>query len=111
MALVLGVVVLARILANHLFFFSSRRRHTRFSRDWSSDVCSSDLYFAAEHGPSVCGFAFRVKNAQKAYARALELGAQPMELHTGFMELRLPAIKGIGGAPLYLIDRDRKSVV
>src|SRR5436309_11222812 len=28
-----------------LFFFSSRRRHTIFSRDWSSDVCSSDLYF------------------------------------------------------------------
>src|SRR6266511_5462321 len=28
------------------FFFSSRRRHTRFSRDWSSDVCSSDLYHA-----------------------------------------------------------------
>src|SRR5690606_14129515 len=28
------------------FFFSSRRRHTRFSRDWSSDVCSSDLYYA-----------------------------------------------------------------
>src|SRR5207302_8092876 len=26
------------------FFFSSRRRHTRFSRDWTSDVCSSDLY-------------------------------------------------------------------
>src|SRR5690606_39823729 len=25
-------------------FFSSRRRHTRFSRDWSSDVCSSDLF-------------------------------------------------------------------
>src|SRR5690606_40503125 len=29
--------------ANSYFFFSSRRRHTRFSRDWSSDVCSSDL--------------------------------------------------------------------
>src|SRR5690606_25040584 len=27
----------------YYFFFSSRRRHTRFSRDWSSDVCSSDL--------------------------------------------------------------------
>src|SRR5690606_40670416 len=27
----------------YVFFFSSRRRHTRFSRDWSSDVCSSDL--------------------------------------------------------------------
>src|SRR5260370_901759 len=29
-----------------LFFFSSRRRHTRFKCDWSSDVCSSDLYTA-----------------------------------------------------------------
>src|SRR3712207_8949138 len=28
------------------FFFSSRRRHTRYWRDWSSDVCSSDLLFA-----------------------------------------------------------------
>src|SRR2546422_6104317 len=28
----------------NLFFFSSRRRHTRCSRDWSSDVCSSDLH-------------------------------------------------------------------
>src|SRR2546422_3498511 len=28
---------------NNFFFFSSRRRHTRCSRDWSSDVCSSDL--------------------------------------------------------------------
>src|SRR5690606_40840229 len=31
------------------FFFSSRRRHTRFSRDWSSDVCSSDLGHFAWH--------------------------------------------------------------
>src|SRR3712207_7379375 len=29
------------------FFFSSRRRHTRYWRDWSSDVCSSDLQLAA----------------------------------------------------------------
>ena len=44
--------------------------------------------------------------------RALELGAQPIEIPTGPMELRLPAIKGIGGAPLYLIDRfeDGKSI-
>src|SRR2546422_10067664 len=28
----------------YVFFFSSRRRHTRCSRDWSSDVCSSDLH-------------------------------------------------------------------
>src|SRR5215217_9286020 len=30
-----------------MFFFSSRRRHTRYWRDWSSDVCSSDLLAAA----------------------------------------------------------------
>jgi len=62
-------------------------------------------YFAAEHGPSACGLAFRVKDSQKAFARALELGAQPVDLPAGPMELKLPAIKGIGGAPLYLIDR------
>jgi 4-hydroxyphenylpyruvate dioxygenase len=62
-------------------------------------------YFAAEHGPSACGMAFRVRDAHQAYARALELGAQAVEIPTGPMELRLPAIKGIGGAPLYLIDR------
>ena len=62
-------------------------------------------YFAAEHGPSACGLAFRVRNSRVAFARALELGAQPVELRTGPMELHLPAIKGIGGAPLYLIDR------
>src|SRR5437870_10522897 len=31
------------LLIYYLFFFSSRRRHTRWPRDWSSDVCSSDL--------------------------------------------------------------------
>ena len=69
-------------------------------------------YFAAEHGPSACGMAFRVKDAHHAYFRALELGAQPIEIPTGPMELNLPAIKGIGGAPLYLIDRfeDGKSI-
>ena len=66
---------------------------------------SNAAYFAAEHGPAACGMAFRVKDSHKAYARALELGAQPLEMPTGPMELRLPAIKGIGGAPLYLIDR------
>ena len=66
---------------------------------------SPAYFFAEEHGPSACGMAFRVKNSQTAYARALELGAQPIEIPVGPMELRLPAIKGIGGAPLYLIDR------
>jgi 4-hydroxyphenylpyruvate dioxygenase len=66
---------------------------------------SAAAYFAAEHGPSACAMAFRVKDSHQAYERALELGAQPVDIPTGPMELRLPAVKGIGGAPLYLIDR------
>lgn len=62
-------------------------------------------YFAEEHGPSACGLAFRVRDSHKAYKRALECGAQPIDIPTGPMELKLPAIKGIGGAPIYLIDR------
>src|SRR5690606_41136771 len=50
----LGLMLLAGCLAIALicvwFFFSSRRRHTRFSRDWSSDVCSSDLRHTAYFG-------------------------------------------------------------
>ncbi|MBT3137221.1 4-hydroxyphenylpyruvate dioxygenase [Alteromonas sp. ALT199] len=66
--------------------------------------CHAD-YYAEEHGPSACGMAFRVKDSQHAYKEVLARGAQPMDTHTGPMELKLPAIKGIGGAMLYLIDR------
>ena len=62
-------------------------------------------YHAQEHGPSACGLAFRVADAHFAYHRALELGARPVDIATGPMELRLPAISGIGGMPIYLIDR------
>ncbi len=66
---------------------------------------SPAAFFGAEHGPSACGMAFRVKDAAKAYAEALERGAEPVESKTGVMELRIPAIKGIGGAFIYLVDR------
>src|SRR3712207_2123215 len=36
-------VLIGRYFFSFVFFFSSRRRHTRYWRDWSSDVCSSDL--------------------------------------------------------------------
>src|SRR5206468_5692676 len=45
---VVVLVVLAYITV--FFFFSSRRRHTRSDRDWSSDVCSSDLDEVARIG-------------------------------------------------------------
>ena len=66
---------------------------------------SPAAFYVEEHGPSACGMAFRVKDAKQAYARALAMGAQPIDIPTGPMELNLPAIRGIGGAILYLIDR------
>ena len=66
---------------------------------------SPAAYFAAEHGASACGMGWRVKDAARAYAEALARGAEPVELKTGPMELRLPAIRGIGGSIIYLIDR------
>ena len=66
---------------------------------------SHAFYYAREHGASACGMAFRVRDAKAAYALALENGAEPVVVETGPMELRLPAIKGIGGATVYLIDR------
>jgi 4-hydroxyphenylpyruvate dioxygenase len=61
--------------------------------------------FARVHGPSACAFAIRVKNAAKAYQRALVLGAKPHHGPVGPMELNIPAIKGIGDSLIYLIDR------
>jgi 4-hydroxyphenylpyruvate dioxygenase len=66
---------------------------------------SPAAYFAAEHGPSACGMGLRTRDAAKAYELALERGAEPVELATGPMELRLPAIRGIGHSLIYLIDR------
>src|SRR5690606_40712305 len=51
------------------FFFSSRRRHTRFSRDWSSDVCSSDLLLRI--GQPITTNFFVVSGSTRNLCRAL----------------------------------------
>jgi 4-hydroxyphenylpyruvate dioxygenase len=61
--------------------------------------------FAREHGPCACAMAFRVKDASKAYKRAIALGATAVPGNPGPMELNIPAIEGIGGSRLYLVDR------
>src|SRR3712207_7066982 len=47
-----------------MFFFSSRRRHTRYWRDWSSDVCSSDLD-GDLRGSSATAYTFRVPDGAR----------------------------------------------
>jgi 4-hydroxyphenylpyruvate dioxygenase len=61
--------------------------------------------FRGAHGPSINAMAFRVHDAAKALALAVERGAKPVEGSVGPMELNIPAIEGIGGSYLYLVDR------
>src|SRR5437870_13545205 len=63
------------------FFFSSRRRHTRWPRDWSSDVCSSDLSTTAE--------VVAAKNAVLVTTRAM----------ASFVHNKVAAVRG-GGKPM-----------
>src|SRR2546422_1409659 len=69
------------------FFFSSRRRHTRCSRDWSSDVCSSDLRHLdhrdrREQEQDVAG-------EQHAHSEREPLCARRSEEHTSELQSRL----------------------
>lgn len=61
--------------------------------------------FARAHGPSACAMAFRVKDAAFAYQKLIEQGAKPFQSQIGPMELNIPAIEGIGGSVIYLVDR------
>ena len=66
---------------------------------------SPAAYFAAEHGPGACGMAFRVRDAGAAMDALIERGAKPVDSDVGPMELYIPAIQGIGGAHIYMVDR------
>jgi len=61
--------------------------------------------FAQQHGPSACAMAFRVRDAARAFELAVEQGATPVRNPVGPMELNIPAIEGIGGSLIYLVDR------
>ncbi|WP_414901472.1 4-hydroxyphenylpyruvate dioxygenase [Sphingomonas flavalba] len=61
--------------------------------------------FRDAHGPSANAMAFRVHDATQAFEEAVKRGAKPIEGRVGPMELNIPAIEGIGGSNLYLVDR------
>src|SRR4030043_1469180 len=68
------------------FFFSSRRRHTRCSRDWSSDVCSSDLYLEGDRS-----HAFRLlRTVKNRFGPTQELGVFEMQ-EAGLLEVSNPS--------------------
>jgi 4-hydroxyphenylpyruvate dioxygenase len=104
---------LRRLFATMGFPVSARHRSKNVTLHRQGDVNfivnaepeSYAQHFAREHGPSACAMAFRVKDAAKAFKRAIELGAKAAPSSVGPMELNIPAIEGIGGSRIYLVDR------
>src|SRR2546430_12563889 len=85
------------------FFFSSRRRHTRFDCDWSSDVCSSDLVDRDLH--ALDGEGCRLQPGRVGVAWCLA-GVSLLEKHQICDDAGPLACEGLGGQ-----TEDRKSVV
>jgi len=71
----------------------------------NAEADSHGSRFAKLHGPSACAMAFRVKDAPAAYAKLVAAGAKPFNNQVGPMELNIPAIEGVGGSVIYLVDR------
>lgn len=61
--------------------------------------------FRNVHGAGANAMAFRVEDAQHAFEEAVKRGATPVQNPVGPMELQIPAIEGIGGLIIYLVDR------
>ncbi len=71
----------------------------------NAEPASQAEEFARLRGPSVCGMAFRVKDAGVAIEHALANGGKLFRGNLGPMELNIPAIYGIGESTLYFVDR------
>src|SRR5205085_10058691 len=71
------------------FFFSSRRRHTRFDCDWSSDVCSSDLFIDLRDRYGLTQVVFEADNAE-LFAAAEKAHGEWVLSVTGKVRARLP---------------------
>lgn len=67
--------------------------------------------FAGKHGPSINAFALRVDDAAKVLNHAATEGVKVLEGSVGPMELNIPALEGVGGSLLYLVDRYREASI
>src|SRR2546429_4050761 len=65
-----------------VFFFSSRRRHTRCSRDWSSDVCSSDLCWVSTRGVTTTMLLHHESQARQVLIFCISIVVVPPRVET-----------------------------
>jgi 4-hydroxyphenylpyruvate dioxygenase len=97
----LGFTTIARHKSKQVTLY----RQGDFNFNLNSEPDSFAEAFARMHGPSANAMAFRVKDAGAAISRARALGAEVVEARNNPGELNIPAIRGIGGSLLYLVDK------
>ncbi len=96
----MGFTAIARHRSRDVTLY--RQGDINFILNAETDSFAED--FTIIHGPCACAMAFRVADAARAMERAIELGAKPVINRPGPMELNIPAIEGIGGSLIYLVD-------
>jgi len=95
------------LVANHKSKEIKIYRHNKIDFLINSEPNSFASAFAKTHGAAACGMAFKVKDANFAYERALQLDAKPYEKDTD-IGANLKAIYGVGDSLLYLVDDNEK---
>lgn len=104
---------LHELLAALGFKATARHRHyqiTRYEQGGANLLVNEEpdsfaIGFAAAHGPAAASsFAIRVKDARKAFARAVAHGAKPAPTEGAKDPLTTPVIEGVGGSRLYLVE-------
>src|SRR2546429_6922754 len=95
-----------------VFFFSSRRRHTRCSRDWSSDVCSSDLMMRAEEVERRLRLAeSRLKETEESLAAERKtIEAQAGEIRKDRKSTRLNSSHGYISYAVFCLKKKNKTL-
>ena len=104
---------LSRLFENMGFTAVARHRSKNVLRYKQGDInfivnmepAGQAADFRGTHGPSINAMAFRVRDAAEALRLALQRGARQVAGTIGPSELNIPAIEGIGGSYLYLVDR------
>lgn len=104
----LGFTAIARHRSKDVTLF--RQDDINFILNSETDSFAGEFTFM--HGPCVCAMAFRVADTGLAMKRAIALDAKPIFNRPSSMELNIPAIEGVGGSLLYLVDRygDKESI-
>src|SRR3712207_7045569 len=96
-------------MSDNSVYYSSRRRHTRYWRDWSSDVCSSDLFvntLLSAEADVVCGAAYGQSSPERVNQRN-GYRHRDFDTRAGTLDVAIPKLRQGSYFPEWLLERRR----